>query len=188
MKQDLETIIVKIEEFMNTGKLHLKQSAFERGEKGKNSFNIVSGFSDKQKSKIEEYVKGLETAPTQQEFVCEKMRIRGYVYEDGQLNFVRFYTYAQISPDVWHTFITGKHRPSEDTMFKIMIALQLDEDDAEYFLSLNGAAFNQSNSLHKYILACINTKIFDPDEVYEVLKIYKVHNIYREKKPRKDCK
>lgn len=106
----------------------------------------------------------------------------------SQLNFVKFYTYARISPDVWHTFITKKHKASEDTMFKIIFALKLTEDEAEIFLGLGGIAFNPSNDTHKYILACINTKIYDPDEVYEVLEFYKVHNIYAEKKPRNNCK
>lgn len=157
-------------------------------EKRKSSDTVISKFDDNQKKKIDEYLNGFQKLLTQPDFVCERMPCRGFVYDDGQLNFVKFYTYARINPDVWHTFVTQKHKASEDTMFKIIFALQLTEEEAEYFLGLGGVTFNQANPTHKYILACINTQIFDPDEVYEVLDFYKVHNIYAEKKPRNDCK
>lgn len=156
--------------------------------KSKKSDTMVSKFDDNKKKKIDDYLNEIKKPQTQPDFVCDIMPCKGFVYEDGQLNFVKFYTYARINPDVWHTFITKKHKASEDTMFKIIFALKLTEDEAESFLGLGGIAFNLSNDTHKYILACINTKIYDPDEVYEVLEFYKVHNIYAEKKPCNNCK
>ena len=187
MKQKVSSLVIKIEEFINNRYCPVQsQDIFI--EKNKKSDARVSKLDDNQKKKIDEYLNEIKKPQTQPDFVCDIMPCKGFVYEDGQLNFVKFYTYARISPDVWHTFITKKHKASEDTMFKIIFALKLTEDEAEIFLGLGGIAFNPSNDTHKYILACINTKIYDPDEVYEVLEFYKVHNIYAEKKPRNNCK
>lgn len=187
MKQKVSSLVIKIEEFINN-RYYPVQSQDIFIKKNKKSDARVSKLDDNQKKKIDEYLNEIKKPQTQPDFVCDIMPSKGFVYEDGQLNFVKFYTYARISPDVWHTFITKKHKASEDTMFKIIFALKLTEDEAEIFLGLGGIAFNPSNDTHKYILACINTKIYDPDEVYEVLEFYKVHNIYAEKKPRNNCK
>ena len=188
MKKNTVELIVRIEDYMNSRNIRTNESLESTCEEKGSCTKILSMLDDNKKKKIDEYLNEFKTAKTQPEYVCEKMPGKGFVYDDGQLNFVKFYNHARINPDVWHTFITQKHKPSEDTMFKIVFALQLDEEDADYFLSLGGCAFEQSNPLHKYVLACINTKIYDPDEVYEVLDFYKVHNIYTEKKSRKDCK
>ena len=187
MRQNVDSLIIKIEEFMNSSFRNLIASQSDYLQKRKGPATVISKLNDHQKKKIDAYLNDFKSPQTQPDFVCERMPHRGFVYEDGQLNFVKFYTYARINPDVWHTFITQKHKASEDTMFKIIFALQLNEAEAEDFLSLGGITFNQSNATHKYILACINTKIYDPDEVYEVLDFYKVHNIYAEKKPRNAC-
>lgn len=184
MRYNVDSLIIKIEDFLNSGIRTPRGSQHNCLKNSNGSDTFISKFDDSQKKKIDEYLNDFKDLQTQPGFVCERMLRKGFVYEDGQLNFVKFYTYARINPDVWHTFITKKHRASEDTMFKIIFALQLSEEEAEKFLNLGGITFNQSNDTHKYILACINTKIYDPDEVYEVLEFYKVHNIYAEKKPR----
>lgn len=188
MKPNVDSLVIKIEEFMNSTQRYSEDSQIVLIEKRKKPDTVISKFDDNQKKKIDDYLNDIKKPQTQPDYVCEMMPRKGFVYEDGQINFVKFYTFARINPDVWHTFITKKHKASEDTMFKIIFALKLTEDEAEDFLGLGGIAFNQSNDTHKYILACINTNIYDPDEVYEVLEFYKVHNIYAEKKPRNDCK
>ena len=187
MKQKVDSLVIKIEEFINNCRCPVKSQDVVV-KRSKKSEAAVSKFDDDQKKKIDAYLHEIKKPQTQPDFVCDIMPRKVFVYEDGQLNFVKFYTYARINPDVWHTFITKKHKASEDTMFKIILALKLTEDEAECFLGLGGIAFNPSNDTHKYILACINTKIYDPNEVYEVLEFYKVHNIYAEKKPRNNCK
>lgn len=187
MHENLNTLIVKIEEFMNRNNCYSIESPEFCTEKSRRLNTVISKFDASQKRKIDEYLNDIKSPETQPDYVCKRMPEKGFVYNDGQLNFVKFYTYARINPDVWHTFITQKHKASEDTMFKIIFALQLSEKEADDFLSLGGAAFNKSNVTHKYVLACINTKIYDPDEIYEVLDFYKVHNIYAEKS-RKDYK
>jgi len=188
MRPNVDSLVIKIEEFINSTRHCSENSQIVLIEKIKKPDTAISKFDNNQKKKIDDYLSEIKKPQTQPDYVCEMMPCKGFVYEDGQLNFVKFYTYARINPDVWHTFITKKHKASEDTMFKIIFALKLTEDEAEVFLGLGGIAFNQSNDTHKYLLACINTNIYDPDEVYEVLEFYKVHNIYAEKKSRNDCK
>ncbi len=188
MVQNIEAVIVKIEDYINSQGLRSEKPTAALSKSIVTSGSAVAKFSDAERKSIDEYLAGVKALPTQQDYVNDKLPVRGFVYKDGQPNYPKFYNYARINPDVWHTFITKKNKPSEDTMFKIIIALQLDEDDAEFFLNLGGASFGYSNKMHRYILACINTKIYDPDEVYEVLEFYKVHNIYAEKKRRKECK
>lgn len=188
MRQNVETLIVKTEEYINSSRLRPADALNDCPEPYQESDAVIFEFNSGQKKKIDDYLEQIERPKTQPDFVCEKMSEKGFVYQDGQLNFVKFYTYARINPDVWHTFITQKHKASEDTMFKIIFALRLSEEEAEEFLGLGGLTFNRSNEMHKYILACMNTNIYDADEVYEVLNFYKVHNIYAEKKSRKECK
>lgn len=188
MRPNVDALVIKIEEFMNSTRRYSENSQIVLIEKRKKPDTVISKFDDNQKKKIDDYLNDIKKPQTQPDYVWEMMSRRGFVHEDGQLNSVKFYTYARINPDVWHTFITKKHKASEDTMFKIIFALKLTEDEAVEFLGLGGIAFNQSDDTHKYILACINTNIYDPDEVYEVLEFYKVRNIYAEKKTRNNCK
>ena len=188
LQQYVVPLIVRIEEYLNNSVQPLSSLSTRSAKKRYSAGSVMHNISDEQKNSIDEYLNGVSKTQTQPDYVCEKMLLKGFVYEDGQLNFVSFYTRARINPDVWHTFISQKHKASEDTMFKIILALQLNEKEAVEFLNLGGFSFNRSNDTHRYILACINTNIYDPDEVYEVLNFYKVHNIYAIKKPRNDCK
>lgn len=199
MKKEISELIVKIEEYINS--INQEQDSEKRTFSLINLPRRLSGadksvkrFSDHNINNIDEYLNGMEKSRTQPEYVIEKLPERGFAHQDGQPNYVKFYTHARIAPDVWSTFISGKHKASEDTTLKIVIGLRLSESEADEFLALGGVAFNFSDDTHKIILACINNNIYDPDEVYEVLEYYiehlnpKIRNIYAVKKPRRDCK
>ena len=198
MKKEISELIVKIEEYINS--FDQKQVSEKRvfslinlPRRSLSADKAAKHLSRGTINNLDAYLDDMDKGRTQPDFVNEMLPKKGFVRPDGQLNSVKFYTHARISPDVWSTFSSRKHKPREDTMLKIVIGLSMSKAEAEEFLALGGVAFNESDNTHKIILACIHNHIYDPDEVYDILEYYKEHlsgvrNIYAEKKVRKDCK
>lgn len=121
------------------------------------------------------------------DYVLKLLPQRGFAYPDGQPNCSKFYKHARISPDVWSTFLSHRHKSSYPTLFKIVIGLRMNEAEAREFLALSGSGFSNTDLVHKIILACIDCGYYDPDLVYEILEFYRppqdkggdrYHNIY----------
>ena len=121
------------------------------------------------------------------DFVLNLLPKRGFARKDGKPSVSRFYKYAQISRDVWSTFVLNTHTPSKPTLFKIIIGLNMTEQEAREFLALAGSGFDLQEMTDRLILACLNSGITDPDVVSDILEWYKenyakkhivVYNIY----------
>lgn len=57
------------------------------------------------------------------------------------------------------------YKPKKETAFALILALELDEDEAKQCLSAAGLSFNYSNTKDLIILFCINKSIYDINEV-----------------------
>jgi hypothetical protein len=122
------------------------------------------------------------------EYVEEKLIWKGFAKKSGKPDIRGFYNYAQINEDTWSDFRTGIRPSSKETLYKIIIALRLNLEQADEFLSLAGRGFRNEDFRDKVIRACIYTGVYDIDDVYEVLETYgnqlvfgkpRFKNIYR---------
>jgi hypothetical protein len=93
------------------------------------------------------------------------------------------------------TFSSGTHRPSKETLLKIVIGLRLNEDEARDLLSLEGNGFRSNDKRDNVLLACMECGYYEIEEVYEILEEYGgvvvngkrlFQNIYRDSRSKKD--
>ena len=169
---DRNLIIVQIEDWLNS---RIRRRLLAK--------DLPLELSDLDRRQLKNAIDARKHAPSCVDYINRLLREKGYVFDDGQLDCVRFYKHARISPDVWSTFSSGKHAPSKDTMMKIILALHLDENSAIEALMMAGFCFSQSDPTDKYIQACIDCGFYDPETVYEILEFYAeqekgVRNIY----------
>lgn len=129
------------------------------------------------------------------DYVFRLLPERGFRLTNGEADWVRFYKYARIEADVWSTFSSGTHRPSKETLLKIIIGLRLNEDEANELLSLEGSGFRSNDKRDNVLLACMECGYYEIEDVYEILEEYGgvavsgkrlFQNIYRGSRSKKD--
>ena len=106
------------------------------------------------------------------DYVFHMLPERGFRLANGEADWVRFYKYARIEADVWSTFSSGAHRPSKETLLKIIVGLRLSEDEACELLSLEGNGFRSDDKRDNVLLACMECGYYEIEDVYEILEEY----------------
>lgn len=120
------------------------------------------------------------------DMICRLLRrLREYVKDEGELEqlrkkaaakgnpikaedelyLVRFYKDAGLTPSVWSDIRLDTAPPNDQTLFKLAIALRLNEADAEMLMKKAGKAFVCSNREHELILNLIRSGVYDRGSV-----------------------
>ena len=98
-----------------------------------------------------------------------------------------FYKYAYIDKSTWSELRWNLVVPKKKTLLKLIIALRLNEEEAEDLMRRGSSSFNPKDLRDQIILALIDIQCYNPDDVYEVLEEYRLHgsqkfeNIYDSK-------
>ena len=102
--------------------------------------------------------------------VEEHMRLRGYVREDGSLDYPRFQLDGDIGQSVWSRYETGsQNRSSHDTLLKIILALKLNESEARTFLTYAGSGFAITDKVDLIVLSYIMTDYLGDDKAEDIV-------------------
>ncbi len=107
-------------------------------------------------------------------FLLECLVKKGFCDKHNQADVPRFYKYARIGADVWSSSImSNSHKPSHDTMLKIVIALKFDEKEARELMSYWGDGFSMASPRDNLILATIQCGYNNAEDVYDIIEYYR---------------
>ena len=82
------------------------------------------------------------------------------------------YNKANISKQLWSSIISGKSNPSLNVCLKIVFALKCDNHECKYLLKKAGYTLASSNKYALIIRYAIENKIYDLNEVNDMLTEY----------------
>ena len=153
-------ILVKIEEYLNNHPL-LKTGGI-----------TTEKIDPRIKRAVEEIESGQESL---YEFLCRWLEKRHWVKKSGKLDEGGFYKYAMIDKNTWSNIRWSIGFPSKETLLKLIIALRLNEQEAQVLMRKGSGALNPLDPRDRVILALIDIKCYDIDDVYEVLEEYGKH-------------
>lgn len=95
--------------------------------------------------------------------------------KNGELKESAFYEYAYIDKSTWSELRYNKIVPKKKTLLRLVIALRLNEENAIDLLRRGSSSFDPKDMRDQIILALIELKCYNPDDVYEVLEEYRLH-------------
>lgn len=95
--------------------------------------------------------------------------------KNGEVKESGFYKYAYIDKSTWSELRWNLVVPKKKTLLKLVIALQLNEEEATDLMWRGSSSFNPKDMRDQIILALIDIRCYDPDMVYEVLEEYRLH-------------
>lgn len=95
--------------------------------------------------------------------------------KNGEIKEAGFYKYACIDKSTWSELRWNLVVPKKKTLLKLVIALQLNEEEATDLMWRGSSSFNPKDLRDQIILALIDIRCYDPDTVYEVLEEYRLH-------------
>jgi hypothetical protein len=80
----------------------------------------------------------------------ERMKEQGYLdsnyfHKNGELKEATFYNMAQIDKSTWNGIRWGTLKPSKKTLLKLVLALRLDQNEAEQLLRLEREEFDKED-------------------------------------------
>lgn len=101
-----------------------------------------------------------------------------FFFKNGNVNAAAFYRYACIDKSTWTDLCYGLALMKKKTILKLIIALRLNEDEAKDFMLRASNGFDPKDIRDQIILALIDLKCYEIEDVYEVLEEYrkKGHN------------
>ncbi len=114
--------------------------------------------------------------------------------KSGKLDEKEFYKYAYIDKNTWSNIRLNAKGISKESALKLVIALQLEEDEAKRLLKKASWSFDVSEQRDRVILALLHIHCFHPEEAAELLDVYSKDknnpfiNIYDMEKIRKNRK
>lgn len=127
---------------------------------------------------VEDRRKKAEQEETLDEVIIRHIRRlnnRNFYRKNGELKESAFYKYAYIDKSTWSELRRKKIVPKKKTLLKLVIALRLNEEDAIDLLRRGSSSFDPRDMRDQIILALIELKCYNPDDVYEVLEEYRLH-------------
>lgn len=95
--------------------------------------------------------------------------------KNGELNEAAFYRYAWIDKSTWSDIRWEKIIPQKKTLLKLVIALELNEEEASELLRKGSSCFNIRDPRDQIILALIDIKCYNYQDVYDVLEEYRLN-------------
>jgi len=115
---------------------------------------------------IEEHTKNKEKAVSFVEYLYSLLDKYGYDKASD------LYNKANISKQLWSSIISGKSNPSLIVCLKIVFALKCDNHECKYLLKKAGYTLASSNQYSLIIKYAIENKIYDLNEVNDMLTEY----------------
>ena len=106
------------------------------------------------------------------DFLRRKLQEQRFVKKSGLLDEAGFYTYAGISSNTWSNIRLKNGTPSKETLLKLIIGLQLNQDEAKLLMTLGHNELRESDPRDRIILALIDIRCYDIYTVYDVLEEY----------------
>lgn len=101
-----------------------------------------------------------------------RLGCRSFQRKNGDINEASFYKYARIEKSSWSRIRLGEVLPQKETMLKLVIALRLNEEEAEGLLAKASLSFNDTDLRDMVILSCLDVGCYDIETVYEILEEY----------------
>lgn len=114
----------------------------------------------------------------------ERLKDERFFKKNGDVNDAAFYRYACIDKSTWSDLKYSQVLLKKKTLLKLVIALRLNEDEAEDLLRRGSSGFDPKDMRDQIILALIDIRCYEIEDVYEVLEEYramgsqKFQNIY----------
>jgi len=100
---------------------------------------------------------------------------KNFYKKNGELNEAAFCRYAMIDKSTWSSLRYNLIVPKKKTLLKLVIALKLNEDEAADLMHKGRNSFDLKDLRDQIILALIDIRCYDIEEVYEVLEEYRSH-------------
>ena len=113
-----------------------------------------------------------------------KIRVRDDKFDDADIDAPKFYLYAYIDKNTWSNIRNGRKQLSKESALKLVIALQLSEEQANQLLRKVSMVLNNIDYRDQIVIALLKAHCYDPDEASMVLEWYskngkvKFENIY----------
>lgn len=110
-------------------------------------------------------------------FYIKRMKDPRYLRKNGGIKEAAFYQYAYIDKSTWSELKWNQVRPSKKTVLKLILALELSENEAEALMAKAHCGFDTTSIQDQVIQALIHLRAqgcaLDVDEVIEVLDYYR---------------
>lgn len=100
---------------------------------------------------------------------------KNFYKKNGELNEAAFCRYAMIDKSTWSSLRYNLIVPKKKTLLKLVIALKLNEKEAEDLLHRGSNSFDMKDLRDQVILALIDIQCYNIEDVYEVLEEYRNH-------------
>lgn len=166
-------LIVAIEEYLNGALTHKTGDA------------LYTKF-EKINPQIAEMIEKKKLAGDKEESLYEmiiryinRLNNNNFRKKNGSINESAFYYYAIIDKSTWSDIRNNKIIPKKKTLLKLVIALELNEEEATDFMHKGGSSFDRKSLLDQIILAFIDLKIYDIEELYATLEYYRENGTQR---------
>lgn len=114
----------------------------------------------------------------------QRLNNENFFKKNGEVNDAAFYRYACIDKSTWSDIKYSQVLLKKKTLLKLIIALRLNEEEAEDLLRRGSSGFDPKDIRDQIILALIDIRCYEIEDVYEVLEEYrtkgsqKFQNIY----------
>lgn len=99
-----------------------------------------------------------------------------FLKKNGNVSEARFYTYAYIDKSTWSEMKWGLVETSKKTLLKLVIALELNEEEAVAFLQSGRSGFDLDDPQDQVVLAIIDVRkagfSVTVDDAVEILDFY----------------
>lgn len=106
------------------------------------------------------------------DFLCVWLEKRKWIKKSGKLDEAGFYKYAMVDKNTWSNIRWNKGLPSKETLLKLIIALKMNEQEANELMRKGSNALNPLDARDRIILALIDIGCYDILDVYDVLEEY----------------
>ncbi len=89
-----------------------------------------------------------------------------------------FYKTARIEKNTFSNFKKKAYKPKKETVYKCIMALQLNFKDAKELMEKAGHAITTIDNTDIILSACIKRGVYDAESIYEILEFFGAKNIY----------
>lgn len=176
-------IYVEIEEYINARFSAQTSSSFgvkSRSTEVVNSY-FPEGFWDNFEESLNEKLKKSNQEEKLYDLLLKyiKRSKKNFYKKNGTLNGESFCKYVYIDKSTWSNIQYDIGKPSKETLLKLIIALELNEEEAQEVLNKGGRSFCYSDFRDQLILAIIDKKIYDIETVFEILEKYRNDGVHK---------
>ena len=96
-----------------------------------------------------------------------------FFFKNGNVNASAFYRYACIDKSTWTDLCYGQALMKKKTILKLIVALRLSEEEAIDFMHRASNGFDPKDIRDQIILALIDLKCYEIEDVYDILEEYR---------------